>query len=99
MPNASEIEKIFTTARTAFTQWKEKSISERISYVSALRKVIVKNLDPIVTCISKSTGKVAMEAINSDILPTLELIKYYEKQAPKNFSTQKEKNIISILQS
>ena len=91
MTSISEIEKTLTIARVAFAQWKKKSISERIAHVSALRKVIVKNLDTIVTCISKGTGKVSMEAINSDILPTLELIKYYEKQARRILAPKKKK--------
>ena len=83
MPNASEREKMVNTARTAFTQWKKKSISERIAYVSALRKAIVKNLDTLVASVRDETGKVDVEVLNSDILPTLEMMKYYEKQAPK----------------
>jgi NAD-dependent aldehyde dehydrogenases len=86
-----EIKQIFTKARAAFTHWKKKSVSERITYLSALRKVIVKNLDSIVACVSKSTGKVEMETINSDILPTLELIKYYEKQALRILAPKKKK--------
>jgi acyl-CoA reductase-like NAD-dependent aldehyde dehydrogenase len=91
MWNASEIEKTLTTARIAFTQWKGRSIPERIKYVSALRKAIVKNLDTLVACIRDDTGKVDLEVFNSDILPTLELIKYYEKQAPKILAPQKNK--------
>jgi len=91
MPNASEIEKTLSTARVAFTQWKKKTVLERVAYVSALRKIIVKNLDSIIACISESANKVSMEALNSDILPTLEMIKYYEKQAPKILAPKKKK--------
>jgi len=91
MPNASETEKIVNTARIAFAQWKEKTIAERIPYISALRKAIVKNLDTIAAVIKEDTGKVDVEVLNSDVLPSLELIKYYEKQAPKILAPQKKK--------
>jgi len=91
MPFMPEIQTIFDNARTAFAQWKGKTISERIAYVTALRKVIVKNLDSIVDCISEDTGKVNMEALNSDILPTLEMMKYYEKYAPRILAPKKKK--------
>ena len=87
----TEIETTFKTARQAFTQWKKKTIPERVAYVSALRKIIVKNLDSIIACISESANKVSMEALNSDILPTLEMMKYYEKQAPKILAPKKKK--------
>jgi len=86
-----EIKQLFTKARVAFTHWKKKSVSERVVYMSTLRKVIVKNLDAIVACISESTGKVPMEAVNSDILPTLEVIKYYEKNASRILKPKKKK--------
>jgi acyl-CoA reductase-like NAD-dependent aldehyde dehydrogenase len=87
----TEIETTFNTARQAFTQWKKKTVPERVAYVSALRKIIVKNLDRIIACVSESANKVSMEALNSDILPTLEMMKYYEKQAPKILAPKKKK--------
>ena len=91
MATFDDIEQAVQRARAAFGKWKTSSIRERLTYVSALRRILVRDLDSITSCIANSTGKVDAEALNSDILPTLELLKYYEKNAEDILSSKKRK--------
>jgi acyl-CoA reductase-like NAD-dependent aldehyde dehydrogenase len=89
-PDFNEINEIFKCAEQAFYNWRQTEIKKRIYYLKKLRKSIVDNIEKIVQC-SKITGKVYTEALASDVLATLEIIKYYEKNAERILKTRKRK--------
>jgi acyl-CoA reductase-like NAD-dependent aldehyde dehydrogenase len=68
-------------AREAFAHWNRTSIKERIRYVNSLRNIIVQKMDEIAHDISETTGKTQTEAVLMELIPTLEIMKYYEKKA------------------
>lgn len=78
-------------ARSAFEGWKETTLKERLLLTANLRRLIVRRLDPVLEAIRDTTGKVEVEALNADILPTLEIIRYYEKNAARFLKNQKRK--------
>lgn len=75
--------------RTAFNHWKDTSVKYRIDYLKKIRKYIVKNLDNLIEGISKDTGKVFTDTLASEIYPTLDMIKYYEKNLERILKTKK----------
>jgi len=91
MPTFDDAEQLVHRARAAFHQWKSRGLKERLAFLSALRRIIVRDLDSITARITRSTGKVDAEALNSDILPTLEILKYYEKNAESILKPKKKK--------
>lgn len=89
--NAEEIEEAMKNSRKAQNKWGDLSLDRRIDYLSDIRKVIVGDLDCIVDEIKEDTGKVDVEALMTDILPTLDIIKYYEDNAEEILGTEKRK--------
>lgn len=86
---AEEIKTAYQQSQTAFADWKDKSIQERSKYLKQIRQVISNNLDEIITTIVEDTGKAEVEALTTDILVSLDLIKYYEKNAEEILATEK----------
>ncbi len=84
-----EIENKFKKAQHGFKRWKDISIQKRCEYLGKLRKEIVSDLDGIVEVIKEDTGKPDVEALMSDVLATLNIIKYYEKNAEKILKKEK----------
>lgn len=78
-------------SRKAFDSWRHSSLEERKEYLSKIRRVILEDLDPIVKEIAEGTGKADSEVIMSDILPTLEIIKYYEENGKQILSKEQRK--------
>jgi acyl-CoA reductase-like NAD-dependent aldehyde dehydrogenase len=68
-------------ARGDWQRWRSIPLAERLRCLRALRRTIVEELDAIVTAIGERAGKPALDALLNDVLPTLDLIAYYEKHA------------------
>ncbi|NBG89292.1 aldehyde dehydrogenase family protein [Isachenkonia alkalipeptolytica] len=90
--NPVEVKKVVEDSQRSFENWKQVSIKKRMTYLKKIRKNIMDHLDEYANIISKDTGKVLTESLMSDILPTLEFLRYYEKNTedflkPKNRDT------------
>ncbi|MFE4239189.1 aldehyde dehydrogenase family protein [Peribacillus butanolivorans] len=79
----------YTKSRQVFQTWSKLPIKERLQYLKRLRLLMVKKMDEIAEVISKDTGKVKIEALVADIMPTIDAIKHIEKHAVKALSKQK----------
>ncbi len=86
-----EVTKAVINSRRSFENWKKISIDKRIKYLKAIRNNIMDHLDEYATIVSEDTGKVLTESLMSDILPTLEFIRYYEKNT-ENFLKPKKRD-------
>lgn len=80
---------IYTKSSQAFMTWSRLPINERLKYFKRLRLLIVEKMDEIAETISKDTGKVKVEALVADIMPTIDAIKHIEKHAAKSLTRQK----------
>lgn len=78
-----------TKARAAANSWADKTIAERLGYLSALKQTIVADIDSITETIVSTTGKVKTEVVLGEIYPLLEMLRYYEKNSAKILSPQK----------
>ncbi|MEW5549437.1 aldehyde dehydrogenase family protein [Peribacillus frigoritolerans] len=80
---------IYMKSRHAFQSWSNLPIKERLHYLKRLRLLMVKRMDEIAEVISKDAGKVKIEALVADIMPTIDAIKHIEKHAVKTLSGRK----------
>ncbi|MDQ7863765.1 aldehyde dehydrogenase family protein [Peribacillus frigoritolerans] len=80
---------IYKKSRHAFQSWSNLPIKERLHYLKRLRLLIVERMDEIAEVISKDAGKVKIEALVADIMPTIDAIKHIEKHAVKTLSGRK----------
>lgn len=89
--SVDDVKKAMKAGRAAFNHWQNTSIKNRIEYLAKIRKYFVKNLDELVEGISKNTGKVYTDTLSSEIYPTLDIIKYYEKNLGRILKPRKVK--------
>ena len=86
------IERAMVHARKAFRRWGNLPLAERLDHINRLRRYIVDHADELAETVVRDTGKVHLEALMTEILLTVDFIKYYEKKAasilkPKKVST------------
>lgn len=70
-------------ARAEFPAWRSTPPEDRAARLGGLRRRLVGIRDEVVGRISADTGKTRAEALTSDLLPTLELLRYLEKNAAR----------------
>lgn len=82
-PDEREIADIYRRAYAAHEVLSQRSVRERVEESKKLKSYILKNKEAIVDRICQETGKPRMEAMLTEIFPTLDLLDYYEKNATK----------------
>ncbi len=87
-PSPGELTQAFDTAQAAFQQLRSMTISQRLLEVGKLKNYIQQHKEEIVQRIVDETGKPRIEALMTEIFPTLDLIQYYEKTAVKTLRDQ-----------
>jgi acyl-CoA reductase-like NAD-dependent aldehyde dehydrogenase len=95
-PAEDEISATMKHAREAFSQWSRIPIRERIRCVHSLRNLIVRRMDDIAGHISEATGKTRTEAVLTELIPTLEIMKYYEKKSVSILRPERRKTTWSF---
>lgn len=76
------------SARRAAIVWGDKTVKQRLAYLSLLKQKIVSDIDSITKQIVAVTGKVKTEAVMGEVYPLLEMLSYYEKNAVKILAEQ-----------
>ena len=77
-----DIKLAYKKAAEAQKAWKEESLKERVKMIAEMKNLIANNIDAVKEKICEDTGKTGQEALTADILPTLRIIRYYEKYLP-----------------
>lgn len=91
------IERAMVHARKAFRRWGSLPLSERMDHLSRLRHYMVDHADELAETVVKDTGKVPLEALMTEIFPTVELLKYYEKKAASILKPKKVPTPITLI--
>jgi acyl-CoA reductase-like NAD-dependent aldehyde dehydrogenase len=78
-----EVTAAMEKARMAFDRWRTVPVSERCAALGRLRRTIARQAERIVRVIVDATGKIPQEALSSDVYPSLEILRYYEKSAER----------------
>ncbi len=94
-----EIRKAFEKASLAQSEWQKISVGDRVDFLEELEDIIVEKMDKIIETIKIETGKVEQEALTSDILPTLRMIRYYKKNAAKILEREKRSTPLLAFES
>lgn len=92
-----EVASLFEHARASFVDWSTLPINERIHYIKKLKALLVDKMDELAEVVAKSTGKVKTEAVIADIMPSLEIISYIEKNAERILKRQKVKTPLLLI--
>ena len=78
---ASEVVSAVDRARAAQVAWAKLSYSERARFILRAREIVLAQVDEIANLISRETGKPPAEATSMEIVPTLDLMHYFAKNA------------------
>lgn len=83
------IENLGDQARRAGISWAQTTFKERADLLVRLRNLIIDELDAIAGCLNTTTGKTPVEAVMTEIIPTVENLRYLEKNIAGVLSPQK----------
>lgn len=78
-------------ARLAQVEWANRGFKERGLFLLKIRDVLLEDMQEVAELISRENGKPVVEAIGHDIMPVMDLITYFEKNAEQILASQKIK--------
>lgn len=76
-------------AGVAQKRWEAAGLAERINTLKRFRDVLVDHMDELCHLISLENGKPMQEAMETEVLPMIDLTDYFVKRAPKILADQK----------
>lgn len=68
-------------SRSAARQWQQLSVKQRLKKLARLNSLLIEQADSICNLLSACSGKVATEALLAELIPVLDLNRYYQKHA------------------
>ena len=80
---ATDVRAAVNRARAAQAGWARLSYPERAQFILRAREIVLSHIDDIATLIARETGKPAPEAMSMEVVPTLDLMHYFAKNAAK----------------
>lgn len=85
VPNldAAEMAQRVARARSAQPEWARLTASERGRLLNEFRRGLAARLEEAAAMSSRESGKMEFESIMGDVLPTLDLARFYAARAPK----------------
>ncbi len=89
MTSHEELPKIFERARFAQKLWAAQPLKARSQVLLQLREVLIQHIDEITETIVNENGKPHFEAMGHEIVPTLDILTFYAKQAPRILADRK----------
>lgn len=79
----NEVGEIVRRARKIAPEWGTTAPAGRVHLLKEVRHQIYDNLDDIIEVVSDQCGKPRAEALAHDVLPTVLMLQYYERMAPR----------------
>lgn len=93
----NDIPQAFDRARKSVEEIRIMSIKKRLSYITKLKKVILKNKEYIIDLIQKDTKKSRTDALVSEIFGVLDHLTYLEKFSYKILKDRKAHTPLSLM--
>jgi len=78
---AGEVRTAIARARAAQPAWAARALRERQHYIAMLRRVLLEHTDEVAAVISACVGKTRVEALATEIMPSLTGSRWYERHA------------------
>jgi acyl-CoA reductase-like NAD-dependent aldehyde dehydrogenase len=86
---AEEVRAAIERARTAQVDWAKKSFRERGRVVLRAREIALDEIDAVADLISRESGKPTTEAIMMELVPTLDLMRFFAKRTARLLRSEK----------
>ena len=78
-----EIQTALTRARAAQPAWAALSFKERAGFILRAKSLLIDRQDEICDLLARETGKPALEALSSEVLPVANLMDYFARKSAK----------------
>jgi len=86
--DAAGVREAIRRARAAQAGWAARPLKERRPYIAALRRALVRNMDRTALVISRCVGKTQLEALATEVMPSLTGSRWYERHAARHLKPQ-----------
>jgi len=87
--DAAAVGSALIKARSAQSAWAKLSCRERARFILRAREIVLAQLEEIGQLISRETGKPTAEAISMEVVPTLDLMRYFAENTEKLLDRRK----------
>ncbi|MGE5626022.1 MAG: aldehyde dehydrogenase family protein [Bacillota bacterium] len=87
--SAEEVREAIRRARAAQPAWAALPLKDRRRYVAALRRALVNNMDATALVISRCVGKTQLEALATEVMPTLAGSRWYENHTARHLKPRR----------
>lgn len=87
--SAGEVREAIRRARLAQPAWAALPLRERRRHIAALRAALVRDMDYTALIISRCVGKTQLEALATEVMPTLTGSRWYERNAAKHLKPRR----------
>ncbi|HSC46640.1 MAG TPA: aldehyde dehydrogenase family protein [Gammaproteobacteria bacterium] len=78
---AEEVREAIRRARAAQPAWAALLLRDRARHVAAMRRALLDDMDDIASLISRCVGKTRLEALATEVMPTVTGSRWYERHA------------------
>src|ERR1044071_5851227 len=87
--SAEDVEAAVARARAAQKSWGGLSFKERARVVMRARALVLEEMDEIAELISRESGKPAAEALMMELVPTIDLMRFFARRAERMLRPEK----------
>lgn len=96
VPNleADEVNVLLDRARAAQTAWAERPVRERAALLQAFRRLLADRADEAAELSARESGKMVFESYVGDLLPALDLARFYAKRVGRVMAPRTERSWI-----
>lgn len=96
VPNmdADEVRELLVRAREAQPAWAARSVPQRAELLHAFRRQLADRAEEAAELSSRESGKMLFEGLVGDVLPTLDLARFYARRAPRVMAPRSERSWI-----
>ncbi|TNF28680.1 MAG: aldehyde dehydrogenase family protein [Deltaproteobacteria bacterium] len=96
-PSSEETVTVFERSKAAEREISSLTVSQRLKYITALKKLILDEKEKIVDLIQKDTGKGRSDALFSEIFGILDHLTFLEKESIKALKDETVKTPIALM--
>lgn len=96
-PNSNDVDVLFENSRLAEREISNLTVSQRLKFISSLKKLILDEKEKIVDRIQQDTGKGRSDALFSEIFGVLDHLTFLEKESVKSLRDESVKTPIALL--
>ncbi len=90
--SVKDLREMISKAKSAQKSWADVNVKERVKLLISIRDYIIKNSDKLANLITEDNGKLLLDSLTTEVLPSAMAVNYYCKNAKKFLKDNKIKS-------